>query len=388
MCAEQHLTDLPKTYQPLRTPCPICIANKGKRIPRNPTSDVPLPPGTRLHMDFTFFNVISIRKFNSALTIVDTTSSYPWGFPTRSKRPPISTFRWFISVLRSMGKNPIYIRVDEGGELANSTDFCKAVVGLNLILETTGGYASNVNGKNESMNGNAKGMVRTFLQARSHSDDKWCIITRILNTQVKMTPYEKWHDIKPSFKELTVFGCHVYVLNAKVTRKALDSRTQTDLRDVVTNSDIDGYFMGYSNTTKVVLYWNPTTNKIKCTHHCFLDEFDTEVSPNQKHNPGALLLAECATGHQNFVPPNEADIQFQVSNFDIATSAFPASECSTFQVPIPPQGHRFYLQIGDDTDTITSHLLTKYIQKVPGFQYYHLMLIATCGLLASMKKNR
>eukprot|EP00978_Attheya_sp_CCMP212_P033515 scaffold135433_cov24-Attheya_sp.AAC.1 len=97
--------------------------------------------------------------------------------------------------------------------------------------------------------------------------------------------------------------------------------------------------MGYSNTTKVVLYWDPTTNKIKHTHHCFLDEFDTKVSPNQKHNPGALLLAKCATGHQNFVPPNEADIQLQVSNFDIATSAFPASECSTLQVPIPPQGH-------------------------------------------------
>eukprot|EP00978_Attheya_sp_CCMP212_P000292 scaffold531_cov30-Attheya_sp.AAC.1 len=233
---------------------------------------------------------------------------------------PISTFRWFISVLRSMaGKNPIYIRVDEGGELANSTDFCKAVVGLDLILETTGGYASNLNGKNESMNDNAKGMVRTFLQARSHSDDKWCfafcyaiwIIRRILNTRVKMTPYEKWHDIKPSFKGLTVFGCHVYIVHATVTQKALDSRTQTDLRDVVTNSNIDGYFMGYSNTTKVILYWDPTTNKIERTHHCFLDEFDTKVSPNQKHNPGALLLAECATGHQHFVPPNEADIQFQ-----------------------------------------------------------------------------
>jgi hypothetical protein len=109
MCADQALTDLPKTFQALRTDCPICIATKGKRIPRNPTADVPLPPGTRLHMDFTFFNVTSIRKFTSCFTIVDATSSYPWGFPTRSKRPPISTLRWFISVLRTMGKNPLYI---------------------------------------------------------------------------------------------------------------------------------------------------------------------------------------------------------------------------------------------------------------------------------------
>eukprot|EP00978_Attheya_sp_CCMP212_P035013 scaffold150155_cov50-Attheya_sp.AAC.1 len=67
----------------------------------------------------------------------------------------------YISSTLSMGKNPIYIHVDEGGELANSTDFCKAVVGLDLILETTGGYASNLNGKNESMNGNAKGMAHS-----------------------------------------------------------------------------------------------------------------------------------------------------------------------------------------------------------------------------------
>jgi hypothetical protein len=33
MCTEQHLTDLPKTYKPLCTPCSICLATKGKRIP-------------------------------------------------------------------------------------------------------------------------------------------------------------------------------------------------------------------------------------------------------------------------------------------------------------------------------------------------------------------
>jgi hypothetical protein len=204
---------------------------------------------------------------------------------------------------------------------------------MNLVLETTGGYASKLNGKNESMNGNSKDMIRTFLQARSHSDDKWCfafcyaiwIIRRVLNQRIKMTPYEKWHSVKPSFKDLTVFGCHVYILNATNSRKALDSRTQTDLRDIVTNQDIDGYFMGYSNTTKVVLYWDPKTNKIKRTHHCFLDEFDTRVSSRQKLNPGALLLAENATGLHDSTPINPEDIEFKESHFDIATSVFPAS---------------------------------------------------------------
>eukprot|EP00978_Attheya_sp_CCMP212_P028087 scaffold95999_cov85-Attheya_sp.AAC.1 len=239
-----------------------------------------------------------------------------------------------------MGKNPLYIRVDEGGELANLTDFCRSVVSMNLILETTGGYVSKLNGKNESLNGYAKGMVQVFLMSRSHTDDKWCfafcyaiwIIRRVLNTRIKMTPYEKWHSIKPSFKDMTIFGCHVYALNATVTRKALDSRTQTDIRKIVTNQDIDGYFMGYSNTTKVVLYWDPTTNKIKRTHHCFLDEFDTRVSSQQKHNPGAfLLVAENVTGHFNPTSLPPEDVHYRVSKFDIAKSTFPADECQTYQ---------------------------------------------------------
>eukprot|EP00978_Attheya_sp_CCMP212_P000634 scaffold1239_cov52-Attheya_sp.AAC.2 len=107
MCAKQHLTDLPKQYKCLQTPCPVCIVIvcKGTRVPRNRYCEVPLEPGTCLHLDFTFFNKVSIRKCTSAFFITDATTSYPFAFPTRSKRPPITIFRWFISVIRGMGKS-------------------------------------------------------------------------------------------------------------------------------------------------------------------------------------------------------------------------------------------------------------------------------------------
>ena len=59
-----------------------------------------------------------------------------------------------------------------------------------------------------------------------------------------MTPYKKWHSVKPLFKDLTVFDYHVYVLNATNYFKSLDSHTQTDLCDIVTNQDMDKYFKG------------------------------------------------------------------------------------------------------------------------------------------------
>jgi hypothetical protein len=53
----------------------------------------------------------------------------------------------------------------------------------------------------------------------------------------------------------------------------------------------------------------------------------------------------------DLTPLSAEDIKFKESHFDIAQHLhFSASECKTFTVPIPPQGHRFYLQVGDDSD--------------------------------------
>ena len=102
-----------------------------------------------LHMDFQFYTPMSIRGFTSALTVVCAKASYPFAFPTKTKSPPIEIFTWFISTIRAMGYIAIYIRVDEDGSLARSTEFCNAVVDSNCVLQTTGGGNSEGNGKVE-----------------------------------------------------------------------------------------------------------------------------------------------------------------------------------------------------------------------------------------------
>jgi hypothetical protein len=97
-----------------------------------------------------------------------------------------------------MGKKPVFIRVDEGGELARSRDFCFLVQELGLILQTTRGYASSLNGKSEVSHRLVKNMVRSILQSRGHQDDKWCsaynyafwLLCRLFNRRVSKTPYE------------------------------------------------------------------------------------------------------------------------------------------------------------------------------------------------------
>eukprot|EP00978_Attheya_sp_CCMP212_P003351 scaffold6911_cov32-Attheya_sp.AAC.1 len=78
-------------------------------------------------------------------------------------------------------------------------------------------------------------MVCSMLQSFGHQDDKWCfaysyaiwLLRRLLNRRVSKTPYEAWHNKKPSFKDMLMFGSVVYTLNATVSRPALDTRTMT-----------------------------------------------------------------------------------------------------------------------------------------------------------------
>lgn len=61
----------------------------------------------------------------------------------------------------------------------------------------------------------------------------------------------------------------------------------------------DGFFMGYPNTTKVVLYFDPESWKVKRTFHCIVDEFDIKLHPEESISLGTLMLQEYPSGVLN-----------------------------------------------------------------------------------------
>ena len=67
--ARKGLMDgLPENLPELEELCPICLLTKATKISRGPTTDVSkFSPGFMLQMEFAFFNVESIRGFNSTL---------------------------------------------------------------------------------------------------------------------------------------------------------------------------------------------------------------------------------------------------------------------------------------------------------------------------------
>ena len=158
---------------------------------------------------------------------------------------------------------------------------------MNIIVQTTGGDSSSLNGKSESPNNKLANITRSLLMNSSHKKELWCFayqyaICLSRQTQNRLCgdiPYFLWHVIRPSYTHIKVWGVTVYIINGRATRKNLYDRSHR------------GYFMGYADTTGVILYWKPDQPFIiHRAHHVWFDEYISRLSIEDKHTPGSLLL--------------------------------------------------------------------------------------------------
>ena len=105
--------------------------------------------------------VTSVNKYRSYLLVIDRCTRYIWIFLTKAKSPPIT----FITQLLNKFTKPDIISTvttDQGGELAKSSDFAKAVHNCDYILTPTGAYASAQNGLAEKTNKDLAQMMRNL----------------------------------------------------------------------------------------------------------------------------------------------------------------------------------------------------------------------------------
>ena len=151
----------------------------------------------------------------------------------------------------------LVIRVDEGGELAHSTEFCSSVLDHTLNLETTGGYCSVLNGKIERPHQTIAKMFNAALIDSGHAKNKWClaceataeVYNNCYHQATKKQPNFLWFGTRSSIHDFRLWGCEVYV----------QSHITTASSDRVTR----GYFMGYTNSRVIIRWWDLKTNTIK-----------------------------------------------------------------------------------------------------------------------------
>ena len=295
-----------------------------------------------------FYSVESIRGLNGAITVIDHTTRWPWAFPVATKRPHPSIFNFLVNCLRNMGHKPAILTVDEGGELAKSTEMCRAIHKLNLVLRTTGGDNSESNGMAERPHRTYHNMNRstlaTFGSILKHPlpphltiEKFWCLALqhncwikrRIPNKTLKMTPYEKVFNKPPLYKDMHIFGSP-----AQVIIKQKD-KLQPKTKDV--------YWLTYSNSLKASLYYDPHTFNINRSHHIFINDASQYVTMDSMFCEDPK---DAATP-----PPTEV-------NLDITRLPFPADAITTITLRPTGLNTAWGINIKDDLDWNIPYIYT------------------------------
>jgi hypothetical protein len=86
-------------------------------------------------------------------------------------------------------------------------------------METTGGYASWLNGKIERPHCMIANKVRAMLYNSGLINTLWCFATEsaadayryTYHSALEKTPYEAWYGLKPHIDNICVWGCVVYI---------------------------------------------------------------------------------------------------------------------------------------------------------------------------------
>ena len=116
--------------------------------------------------------VKSFDGYSSYLLIVDEALRYVWVFLCQSKEPPIDYASAFLKThgLDSGG----VIRCDQGGELARSSEFRRAMYNRHrYLVEPTGADSPSQNGGAERVNGTLAVIIRTLLYGSSLDATFW-----------------------------------------------------------------------------------------------------------------------------------------------------------------------------------------------------------------------
>ena len=98
-------------------------------------------------------------------------------------------------------------------------------------------------------------------------------------------PYFLWHGIRPSYKNIKIWGVRVYIINVRATRNKLDDRSH------------QGYLMGYAATTGVILCWKSDQQfLIHMVHHVWFDEYNycLSILYITTRSPGFMLQIDFA----------------------------------------------------------------------------------------------
>ncbi|KAJ9561626.1 hypothetical protein OSB04_006786 [Centaurea solstitialis] len=299
---------LPKLTFDRDSLCPACQMGKMKRSShKSKTESSCQSPLEMLHMDLCGpMRIQSISGKKYILVMVDEYSRYTWLEFLRMKSEAPELIIKFIKRIQVLLQLPVRkIRSDNGTEFKNATlDAYLTSVGISHNF--SGAYTPQQNGVVERRNRTLVEAARTMLAYSGLPLTFWaeavstaCFTQNrtIITKRFKKTPYHIINRRVPNVKFFHVFGCRCYILNNRDNLGKFDKKAD------------EGYFLGYSLTSKTFRVYNKRTKMVMETVYV---TFDETVSMTSEHSSSGLEIHSQAshTTSDSITDPNSSELDF------------------------------------------------------------------------------
>ncbi|GKA26776.1 ribonuclease H-like domain-containing protein [Tanacetum coccineum] len=314
--------------------CVACL--KGKQHKASCKSKIQISitqPLFMLHMDLfgpTFVSSLMNKKY--CLVVTDDYSRFTWVFFLASKDETSGILKNFITEIENLvDKKVKIIRSDNGKKFKNRVmnEFCEK---KGIKREFSVARTPQQNGVAERRNRTPIEVARTMLADSKLPTTIWaeavntaCYVQNrvIIVKPHNKTPYELLRGRIPALSFMRPFGCHVTILNT------LDHLGKFD------GESDDGFFVGYSLTSKAFRVYNIRTKKVEENLHIrFLENKPIAGSKEsngaeKKDNEGVSKASgfsdqeqtESSTPNINIVGPsiNSTSANFETGSLNINT---------------------------------------------------------------------
>ncbi|GJW50521.1 putative ribonuclease H-like domain-containing protein [Tanacetum coccineum] len=278
--------------------CVACL--KGKQHKASCKSKVQnsiTQPLFMLHMDLfgpTFVSSLMNKKY--CLVVTDDYSRFTWVFFLASKDETSGILKNFITEIENLvDKKVKIIRCDNGTEFKNRVmnEFCEQ---KGIKREYSVARTPQQNGVAERRNRTLIEAARTMLADSKLPTTFWaeavntaCYVqNRVLIVKPhNKTPYELFRGRTPALSFMRPFGCHVSILNTLDHLGKFDGKSD------------DGFFVGYSLTSKAFRVYNIRTKRVEENLHIRFLEDKPIVS---RDGPKWLFDLDSLTKSMNYVP--------------------------------------------------------------------------------------
>ncbi|GJZ93894.1 putative ribonuclease H-like domain-containing protein [Tanacetum coccineum] len=295
---ENLVRDLPlKRFENDQT-CVACLKGKQHRASCKTKAFSPITkPLFMLHIDLfgpTFVSSLMHKKY--CLVVTDDYSRFSWVFFLTTKDETSEILKNFIKEVENLvDKKVKIIRSDNGTEFKNRMmdEFCRE---KGIKREYSVARTPQQNGVAERKNRTLIEAARTMLADSKLPTTFWaeavstaCYVqNRVLIVKPhNKTPYELFRGIKPAIGFMKPFGCHVTILNTLDKLGKFDGKSD------------EGFFVGYSLSSKAFRVYNIRTRKVQENLHIGFLENKPMIEGN---GPKWLFDLDSLTQSMNYVP--------------------------------------------------------------------------------------